>query len=76
MMSQDLFWHAGAVAAGAAALLFWLLGLVHLWRRQSASRAFVPVGMGDRLVALFWPLVYLVALVALIFAAVRGAGRR
>ena len=75
-MSQDLFLQAGAVAAGAAAVLFWLLGLVHLWRRQSASRPFVSVGMGDRLVALLWPLVYLVALVALIFAAVRGAGRR
>lgn len=75
-MSQDLFLRAGAVAAGAAVVLFWLLGLVHLWRRQSASRPFVSVGMGDRLVALLWPLVYLVALFALIFAAVRGAGRR
>ncbi len=75
-MSQDLLLQAGAVAAGAAAVLFWLLGLVHLWRRQSASRPFVSVGMGDRLVALLWPLVYLVALFALIFAAVRGAGRR
>ncbi len=30
VMSQDLFLQAGAVAAGAAAVLFWLLGLVHL----------------------------------------------
>ena len=75
-MSQDLFLQAGAVAAGAAAVLFWSIGVVHLWRRQSASRPCVSVGMGDRLVALLWPLVYLVALVALIFAAVRGAGRR
>ena len=33
-MSQDLFLQAGAVAAGAAAVLFWSIGLVHLWRRR------------------------------------------
>jgi len=76
MMNQDLFLRAGAAAACVAAILFWLLGLVHLWRRQSASRAHVSVGMGDRLVALFWPLVYLVALAALIFAVLRGARGR
>lgn len=39
--------------------LIWGIGLWHMWRKQSASRPFVSVHMLDRVMALFWPAIYL-----------------
>lgn len=46
------------------ALLFviWSLGIYHIWRRQTASVGYVSVTLFDRLIAMFWPLIYLMLL--------------
>lgn len=63
---------------GLAILLgIWAIGLGRLWRLQSASRAAVKVEWVDRLFALFWLPIALVALVAALPLMVRQLlGRR
>ena len=54
----------------------WLVGLWHLWRRQTASSN-VDVGLSDRLLALFWlPLFILFLILSMPDYLQRNAHRR
>lgn len=59
------------IIAALTCLVIWLIGLIHLWQKQSASRPFVSVGAVDRLCALVWPLLYVAALFAILLAILR-----
>ncbi len=44
----------------ATIFLIWVMGFYHIWRRQTASIEYVPVTSFDRIIAVFWPLLYLI----------------
>ncbi|MGA1850262.1 hypothetical protein [Sphingobium yanoikuyae] len=56
-----------ALCAGAAIiLLFWAIGLYQLWQRQNASLVEIKPAWPDRLFAIFWLPIALLALIATI----------
>jgi len=56
-----------ALCAGAAIiLLIWAIGLYHLWQRQNASLVEIKPAWPDRLFAIFWFPIALLALIATI----------
>lgn len=59
---------------GLLVALIWSVGLLHMWRRQTASIPFVSVAIGDRMIAIFWPMIYLIIPFAMIMHLLKGRG--
>lgn len=55
--------------------LIWAIGFVQMWRKQSASRDSVPVGISDRAMAIAWPLLYLMIPIGIVHRSFRNYGQ-
>ena len=56
--------------------LIWVAGSYHMWRRQTSSVEFVSVTIFDRVIALFWPFIYLILFLTIILHRFTGRDRR
>lgn len=56
----------------ATIAVIWVIGTYHMWRKQTASIDLVSVTVLDRILALFWPFIYVFLLFTMVWGWFNG----